>query len=317
MERIILTSFLLFLSSILFAADCVFNGGGDGTSWSNRRNWSCSQVPDPANDDVTIPFGFSVVNDRKRNFTFENGNSLTLNGSLNMRDKSIEFDGSNTSFHIGANGTLSMTRGLDFVNGGSGKIDSGASVTLRSLKTDDNSVLTNNARCIDVNQRIENLNESIINGTGCLSFNGGSGNFRNRGSGGIYGCPDSRLNDCSLDGGSTSLPVELKFFEAEAAEGGVDLSWATLAEVNNDYFTIERSSDQNLFEVVDTVNGNGNSTRLINYAYRDEIQFTGNLYYRLKQTDFNGNSETFDIAVVIVDTAEEEPDLKVYPNPLV
>ncbi len=41
------------------------------------------------------------------------------------------------------------------------------------------------------------------------------------------------------------LPIELISFEAKANSEYVELNWSTASEINNDYFTIERSADRN------------------------------------------------------------------------
>ena len=97
--------------------------------------------------------------------------------------------------------------------------------------------------------------------------------------------------------GANSLPVELVSF-AVTKEGDAALAlWTTQSEKNNDYFTIERSVDGNAFEQVGRVNGAGNSLIKRNYSFTDLHPLSGVSYYRLKQTDFNGQSETFNIVV--------------------
>jgi len=70
----------------------------------------------------------------------------------------------------------------------------------------------------------------------------------------------------------------------------VKLRWITEAEINNDFFTIERSADGNTFEVVDIVPGAGNSSSTRYYYTVDHNPLTGVSYYRLKQTDYDGKS---------------------------
>ncbi|MGB6037312.1 MAG: T9SS type A sorting domain-containing protein, partial [Cryomorphaceae bacterium] len=110
------------------------------------------------------------------------------------------------------------------------------------------------------------------------------------------------------------LPIELIFFDANASGKAVKLDWTTVTELNNDYFTIERSSDGVHFERVGFVNGNGNSSEEISYSFVDDAPFGGTSYYRLKQTDFDGQFETYPMVPV---TIEESLDLLVYPNPAI
>jgi hypothetical protein len=85
-----------------------------------------------------------------------------------------------------------------------------------------------------------------------------------------------------------TLPVKLLSFNATLANEKVNCAWETALEINNDYFTIEKSKDGNSFEAVGNVKGQGNSNRNIRYSYIDNNPFSGISYYRLKQTDFDG-----------------------------
>jgi hypothetical protein len=84
-----------------------------------------------------------------------------------------------------------------------------------------------------------------------------------------------------------SMPIELISFAGKVDGGIVNLKWSTASEVNNDYFTIEKSEDGFTFDAVGYVDGYGNSNEVLYYEYVDEnpYQLT---YYRLKQTDYDG-----------------------------
>jgi uncharacterized repeat protein (TIGR02543 family) len=101
-------------------------------------------------------------------------------------------------------------------------------------------------------------------------------------------------------GSSTALPVELVDFTAKVIDENrmVLLEWVTASEINNDYFTLEKSHNGYDWTVLATVEGSGNSTSSIHYNYEDRQPFQGISYYRLKQTDFDGNSEYFNIRSV-------------------
>lgn len=109
------------------------------------------------------------------------------------------------------------------------------------------------------------------------------------------------------------LPVELLFFDAKLNnERKVDLIWQTASEHNNDYFSIERSQDGENFEVITIVPGAGNSNDLLSYLSKDENPFPGISYYRLKQTDYDGDFEYSPIKVVQL---LQEGIVSIYPNP--
>jgi len=77
-------------------------------------------------------------------------------------------------------------------------------------------------------------------------------------------------------------------FTGEVLSNGNLLKWSTATEYNNDYFTISRSTDGINFTPVATVDGAGNSSNVLNYNLLDKNAPAGLSYYRLVQTDFNG-----------------------------
>lgn len=112
------------------------------------------------------------------------------------------------------------------------------------------------------------------------------------------------------------LPVELLSFDAAVNEGKVDLKWGTSTEINNDYFTIERSADAKNWEEIITTNGAGNSNQINEYFEVDYEPLTGISYYRLKQTDFNGQYEYFNIVPVRFEHNETIGNMSLFPNPV-
>jgi hypothetical protein len=84
------------------------------------------------------------------------------------------------------------------------------------------------------------------------------------------------------------LPIELLYFDGEIVGEDNLLTWATVTEQNNDYFTLERSRNGFDFEVMGTIAGAGTSTNTLHYNQFDYDPFAGTSYYRLKQTDFDG-----------------------------
>lgn len=103
------------------------------------------------------------------------------------------------------------------------------------------------------------------------------------------------LNDYYIDAVGVApvpapLPVELLRFSGQCAAGRIALTWQTASETNNDYFTVEKSEDAQNFVPVAVLPGHGNSNVLQSYAWNDfNITSTDN-YYRLKQTDYNGQT---------------------------
>ena len=107
------------------------------------------------------------------------------------------------------------------------------------------------------------------------------------------------------------LPIELTNFDTNCEGDKVNLGWSTETEINNDYFTVERSRDGINFEAIATINGAGNSIATINYNWTDDNPLSGTSYYRLKQTDFDGAKEIF--LTRSVNCGEQ--GILIYPNP--
>lgn len=101
-----------------------------------------------------------------------------------------------------------------------------------------------------------------------------------------------------------TLPVTLVNFTGNEQDGKILLNWITASEINNDYFTIERSQNGYDFSEIGTVKGAGNNTMQRNYSFTDETPIVGDNYYRLVQTDFDGAYEIFKTIVVRVTSAK-------------
>lgn len=112
------------------------------------------------------------------------------------------------------------------------------------------------------------------------------------------------------------LPVQFLRFDAIKCEekNNVMLEWEVASEINNDYYTIERSRDgETNWEHVTTKKGAGNSSSKLYYMCIDEEPFPGRSYYRLKQRDFDGTETVLDR--VFVNFRNDKDKIWVYPNP--
>lgn len=110
------------------------------------------------------------------------------------------------------------------------------------------------------------------------------------------------------------LPVELLYFNSRIEGDYVELIWSTASELNNDYFTLERSRNGKIFELLSNIGGNGTTSISSNYSYIDKDPYLGLSYYRLTQTDYDGQTEVFPIISVLHNPSENE--FSVTPNPL-
>jgi len=117
---------------------------------------------------------------------------------------------------------------------------------------------------------------------------------------------------------SDIVPVELLAFTASVKNSVVELLWSTASELNNMGFEIERSIDnQDNFITVGFVDGKSSSSEINYYSFTDNPQLSGvnQLYYRLKQVDFDGTFNYSDVVNVSYDVPAEFVLSQNYPNP--
>ncbi|GAB4017796.1 T9SS type A sorting domain-containing protein [Spirosoma koreense] len=112
----------------------------------------------------------------------------------------------------------------------------------------------------------------------------------------------------------TELPVSLVSFTAKAQEDQtVLLNWSTSWERANKGYIVERSKDLKSFDQVGQVTDVAGTSNSINaYRFIDNAPLRGRSYYRLRQVDLNGTSQTFEAKSV-----EINGKYGVYPNPVV
>jgi len=157
------------------------------------------------------------------------------------------------------------------------------------------------------------LTHNVVNGTNNGAMTVTASN--SCGNGNITGQP------CSV------VPIDLVRFNASLKNDVVVLEWTTASEVNNDYFTIERSFDGRNFEDIAQIKGAGQSYDELSYSYIDDkavgLAAERVVYYRLKQTDFDGSYEYSDVISLelgdvttfdIIEIFEEQSQIKVHFN---
>lgn len=113
---------------------------------------------------------------------------------------------------------------------------------------------------------------------------------------------------------STALPIELLSFSAKnGSNKTVNLAWKTASERNNQHFNLERSVDNQQFEKIGQLKGNGTSATPNSYQFTNDVaNLSSNIvYYRLQQVDFDG--KTTYSKVISIDI-EAKASLKIYPS---
>lgn len=191
-----------------------------------------------------------------------------------------------------------------------------------ALSTDSASTVTliNGASCCNVfwqvNGAVELGISSVFNGTvianGAITLlNQARLNGRALSTGGSI--ITNKNNALGCDAAGYPLPIQLIKFTAKPINDYVLLDWSTASEINNNYFTVQRSQNLINFEALDTIAGAGNSSKIINYSFVDHNPYGGSSYYRLMQTDFDGQ---FTYSNVVKVNAKKVYTISVYPNPL-
>ena len=124
------------------------------------------------------------------------------------------------------------------------------------------------------------------------------------------GCLPASLPECSM-----VMPVELLNFTASVCNKIICLTWNTLTERNNDFFTVQKM-EGDVFVDLQKIASNavgGNSKKILTYRSNDQKPAGGVNYYRLKQTDLDG---TFSYSrIIAVDFPENHSSISVFPNP--
>jgi hypothetical protein len=110
------------------------------------------------------------------------------------------------------------------------------------------------------------------------------------------------------------LPIELKSFDATYKNDIVEIIWTTATEKNNAYFTVERSSNGLNYDSILSVKGAGDSKLILHYHEIDLNPLSGISYYRLRQTDYDGETKVSHV-VRVENTGTKASSISVYPNP--
>ena len=120
--------------------------------------------------------------------------------------------------------------------------------------------------------------------------------------------------------GDSPLPVELTSFTSSVISNSVKLNWSTSNEQNNSGFEIQKSLVKNktpeAWSKIGFEEGQGNSSSSADYSFEDKNLSSGKYKYRLKQIDFNGNFEFYDLSnEVVIGIPASTELMQNYPNP--
>jgi len=114
------------------------------------------------------------------------------------------------------------------------------------------------------------------------------------------------------------LPIQLASFTASVVRNNdVEIAWKTVSETNNYAFEVQRKRGENgQWTKIAFVEGHGTTLTPQSYTYIDRNVTFGKYYYRIKQIDLDGTSETFPEMEVTVGVGPDKFVLaQNYPNP--
>jgi len=170
------------------------------------------------------------------------------------------------------------------------------------------------------------LGSALANGSGVWSLSGISISAGETPTATARSNTNNNTSEFSCPTTAVGLPIELISFDAtKINETSVKTYWQTATEINNDYFTVERAAPSNSpnggglnWEEIGVVDGAGNSSSVLSYQLLDnqpsQYSHLNTLYYRLKQTDFDGSYSYSNIVAVNFDDASAS-GFNIYPNP--
>ncbi len=125
----------------------------------------------------------------------------------------------------------------------------------------------------------------------------------------------SITNRHSFNGG-VALPITLLAFDATLQKDNtVLLNWNTEQEINLAHYELERSTNGTSWKKIGQVTPSApNSTEKKEYKYLDENPGLGLLYYRLRNTDLDGNFAYSDVRTVLINSTGQSTTT-IFPNP--
>ena len=126
-------------------------------------------------------------------------------------------------------------------------------------------------------------------------------------------------NQCNLSITLSGTILPLTWLDVAGVRRNNDalITWVTGNELNVSSFTVERSANQLNFEAIGVLGALG-GTNINQYTYTDKnvtALNTNMLFYRIKQTDRNGQVTYSKVVMVKVDKPINEPLITAYPNP--
>lgn len=298
MERKITSLIALLIITFSYAQTSTVDG-----NWIDGATWGGSSPGYTGLNNPTV--NSYVISQAGLSFASVNALSLTVNDTLIVYgDVTFDAGKNNAAVNIGANNVVIIYGNLEMGKNSAGvNVASGGVLVVTGAIT---AAGTEHTSTISGAGKVYSNNPTGLNDSGISE---GSVQTIDDLSGDGY----STIEDFVDGGGVTPLPVDLLYFNTKS-EGNIKLTWATATEINNDYFIIERSEDGKFFYEIGRVNGNGNSSEEIEYEFTDKFALAPVEYYRLKQVDYDGKFETFQVQRVETGLIQEQNVIRAYPT---
>jgi len=97
----------------------------------------------------------------------------------------------------------------------------------------------------------------------------------------------------------STLPINLINYTLKCTATGSILHWATASEINNNYFSVEKSTDMKDWKLITTISGEMNSFIEKRYELKDDESQEQTTYYKLSQTDYDGTVVQLDVLSIL------------------
>jgi hypothetical protein len=259
---------------------------------------------------ITDPAGGTDYNiDVRGTGVFTVSGNVVIGGDLEIRNFGV--------FTLKGCDTMTVNGDVRFSNFAVVTIESCAVLFINGdldIRNDNTTQLDGN---VVVAGNLTSRNSAVITGTGNLQTNG-EVDIRNSST--IFGTTTACSPGPCEYGSGGGLPIVLVDFTADRKSCKyVSLEWTTESEINNDYFTLEYSIDGRNYTHVATIEGSGNTSKVMNYHFNHQVEgLNRTIYYKLSQTDFDGKKEEFDVIALNNSNPNDCRDLfgaHIYPNP--
>lgn len=296
--KAIFTYIILILVSLSGVAQNFVTKNELRGNWSNSQIWINNSMPvfnsnnQNISIDGTVTFEGSINLKNNNTLTLNAGDTLVVTGDFILNQNSDIIVNQNAVFTVIGNFTSS--KNLDIRT-------SGIVVILGDFTYDN----TNNGSLLSVQ-------------TGGNMYIAGTSNISNPE---LLGIKDvnSLISDQKTlvswfdSNYETHLPIELESISAKVTSDQIEFIWVTKSETNNDFFTLEYSYNGIDFLELANIEGSGTTSFEQTYSYTGKVHNLGYiLYYRLKQTDFNGNFTYSEIKTISIINLENNIIIK--PN---